>query len=572
MDHPRSSVCTVPACQRVMALPLLLALAAANPAQARAQVPAEYQGTWVPTKATCESPLKVVVSADRLTLVNGKDTEAIGGIEMAGPGYWGPDYNGIMAVLITEFEGQQPATATFNVGEKKGVAQVEFAPVQPGAASNAQLTAYNKRITQLNLAKRFLPLNKALLKKCAGQSGAAGASAGAAAAGQAPGKPTAPARSSVCGGTPHCTEVTPFAATVTDFRTSSAGATKVVTINMRFQNRTDAPLILGYVQGSGIVTDDRGNRYVVSGQGSLRGIGEIASGRFDPKFTLQPGEASDARIEFQWTPQRGQIFGTTYGVELAVREIESLPSDQYQLGKEYALKLDGFTAGTPVASAPPGAGAAPAGAGAATAAAPADAPDACAGRERCYNAGPFAAEVTQVTTSKVTYYLYVHLNVQVRNVSAQPLILGWQYGAGAVIDDAGNRYAAKTVKGIGLVTGNSADPQFALNPGQSRAFTIDYVVRPGRAVVGTSYTADFVLQQLEILPSRQVRSVREYAVSYQDLRAGNSSSGAAAGGTTVGAAGDGSAPASTASDSNAANAVNATAGAVKAMGKLFKSK
>lgn len=571
MSHPCSSVSTVRARPRVMALPLLLALAAANPAQARAQVPAEYQGTWVPAKATCESPLKVVISADRLTLVNGKDTEALGGIEMAGPGYWGPDYNGIMAVLITEFEGQQPATATFNVGEKKGVAQVEFAPVQPGAASNAQLAAYNTRITQLNLAKRFLPLNKALLKKCAGQSGAAGAGAGAP-AGQTSGKPTASTGPSVCAGTPHCTEVKPFAATVTDFRTSSAGATKVVTINMRFQNRTDAPLILGYVQGSGIVTDDRGNRYVVSGQGSVRGIGEITGGRFDPKFTLQPGEASDARIEFQWTPQRGQIFGTTYGVELAVREIESLPSDQYQLGKEYALKLDGFTAGTPVASAPPGAGAAPAGAGAATAAAPADAPDACAGRERCYNAGPFAAEVTQVTTSKVTYYLYVHLKVKVRNVSAQPLVLGWQYGSGAVIDDAGNRYAAKTVKGIGLVTGNSADPQFALNPGQSRAFTIDYVLRPGRAVMGTSYTADFVLQQLEILPSRQVRSVREYAVGYQDLRAGNSSGAAASSGSTVGAAGDGSAPASTASDSSAATAVNATAGAVKAVGKLFKSK
>ena len=566
MSHPRSSVIAGRAVHRASVLVVLLALAAASPPGAQAQVPAEFQGTWVPAKATCESPVRVVITADQLTLVNGNDKQAIGGIEMAGPGYWGPDYSGIMAVLITEFNGQQPVTASFNVGEKKGVAQVEFAPVITGG--NSTMAAYNARITQLNLARRF-PLNKVPLKKCAAGTGAG---AGAAPARQASGKPATPVGPSVCAGAAHCAEVKSFAATVTDFRTSTAGSTKVVTINMRFQNRTDAPLILGYVQGSGIVTDDRGNRYLVSGQGSVRGIGEITNGTFDPKFALQPGEASDARIEFQWTPQRGQIFGTTYGVELAVREIESLPSDQYQLGKEYALKLDGFTAGTPVASAPPAAGAAPAGAGAATTATPADAPDACAGKERCYNAGPFAAEVTQVTTSKVTYYVYVHLNVKVRNVSAQPLVLGWQSGSGAVIDDAGNRYAAKTVKGIGLVTGNSADPQFALNPGQSRAFTIDYVVRPGRAVVGTSYTADFVLQQLEILPSRQVRSVREYAVSYQDLRAGNSSGGAAASGTTVGAAGDGSAPASTASDSNAANAVNATAGAVKAVGKLFKSK
>lgn len=128
-------------------------------------VPTEWQGTWVPVKAACDSPVRVSISADQLTLVNGKDTQSIGGIEMAGPGYWGPDYQGIEAVLITEFDGQQPVTAVFNAGEKKGIAQVSFAPVQPGAAGNALLTAYNKRITELNLAKRF-PLHEVSLKKC----------------------------------------------------------------------------------------------------------------------------------------------------------------------------------------------------------------------------------------------------------------------------------------------------------------------------------------------------------------------------------------------------------------------
>jgi hypothetical protein len=129
-------------------------------------VPAEFQGTWVPSKATCESPVRMQVAAKVLTLVNGKDSAALGGIEMAGPGYFPPDYRGIMAVLITEFNGQQPATATFNVGEKKGTAQVDFSPVMPGNAT-AQSKAYNARISKLNLARRF-PLNKVLLKKCAG--------------------------------------------------------------------------------------------------------------------------------------------------------------------------------------------------------------------------------------------------------------------------------------------------------------------------------------------------------------------------------------------------------------------
>ena len=38
------------------------------------------------------------------------------------------------------------------------------------SGGNTQQAAYNKRITQLNLAKRF-PLNKVLLKKCAAGSG-----------------------------------------------------------------------------------------------------------------------------------------------------------------------------------------------------------------------------------------------------------------------------------------------------------------------------------------------------------------------------------------------------------------
>ena len=143
-----------------------LSLAVTAPSVVAAStVPAQFQGKWVPTKATCESPVRMQITADQLTLVNGKDTQALGEIEMAGPGYFPPGYRGIMAVLITEFSGQQPATATFNVGEKKGVAQIEFSPVQPGTQT-AMLKAYNARISKLNLAKRF-PLDKAPLKKCA---------------------------------------------------------------------------------------------------------------------------------------------------------------------------------------------------------------------------------------------------------------------------------------------------------------------------------------------------------------------------------------------------------------------
>jgi hypothetical protein len=169
MNHRGFNVASERKFYRASVTCLLVALAAMVSATSTAApnaVPAEFQGKWVPSKATCDSPVAVQVAADRLTLVNGKDTEALGGIEMAGPGYFPPDYRGIMAVLITEFSGQQPVTAIFNLGEKKGVAQLEFAPVQPGTRT-AQLNAYNARISKLNLAKRF-PLDKVPLKQCAG--------------------------------------------------------------------------------------------------------------------------------------------------------------------------------------------------------------------------------------------------------------------------------------------------------------------------------------------------------------------------------------------------------------------
>ena len=98
-----------------------------------------------------------------MTLVNGSDKQLLGGIEMAGPGYFAPGYRGIQAVLITEFEGNQPATMIFNAEEKKGVAQIDFSPVMPG--TGPALKALNAHLTKLNLAKRF-PLNKVPLKKC----------------------------------------------------------------------------------------------------------------------------------------------------------------------------------------------------------------------------------------------------------------------------------------------------------------------------------------------------------------------------------------------------------------------
>lgn len=324
---------------------------------------------------------------------------------------------------------------------------------------------------------------------------------------------------------PACPSDTPcnkggtFLATVTDYRTSVAGGTRLVTVTLSFQNITDKSLRLGYVQGSGIATDDQGNRYGL--YGAVRGMGEITGNSFDPKFVLRPGESATARFEFAWQPTRGVLFGTKHDVELAVREIEPVAGNQFRFGKEHVLQYRGLTAEAAVAAEQPAPAPAPA-------SAPVEpAPDPCAGKPRCFSTGPFLAEVARLTPGAPGgRHHALQVVLRIRNLSAEPIILGYKASTSGAIDELGNRYywgRAGThdvsAKGIGLVTGRSADPQFVLGPGEARNATFELVrYNSGRSAIGTVWTYDVALVQLEVLNGNQVREVREYAVSFQDLR------------------------------------------------------
>jgi hypothetical protein len=318
-----------------------------------------------------------------------------------------------------------------------------------------------------------------------------------------------------------CFDVAAFTANVTDFRLSQAERSMhLVTITVRFQNKLSRPLALGYVKGSGIVTDDQGNRYQVSGSNAVRGIGEIAS-TFDPKFVLQPGESSDARFELLL--QSNAILGTKYEMDLAVREIDPVAGNQFRLGKEHALHFRELGSGSAVASAGPTAAPAPA----PTAAPLAPEIDQCAGKTRCYSAGPFVAEIDGISGTNVgnQQHHVLSINVRVRNVGTQPLILAYKAYSGGATDNLGNHYYwgragthDMSASGIGLLASTSADPQFQLAPGESRMakFTLTRYDAKGHEL-GTSWTYDLTLTSLEITPSRQVRVGRDYAVSFKEI-------------------------------------------------------
>lgn len=324
-----------------------------------------------------------------------------------------------------------------------------------------------------------------------------------------------------CAATSPCQEVPSFTAQITDFRTSVNGRSKVITTTIRFTNRLNRPLILGYVEGSGVATDDQGNRYVLYGDNAIRAMGIISRNGLDPKFELAPGQWADARYELFWNPSSRDIYGLRFDLDLTVRELNPIQGRQYRLGLEHALRFRNLGG----AIAPPAPTPAPTATSAATAAPSPQ--DLCANRPRCAHPGPFLVEIRSLTSALSGPYLdhVVRLHVEFRNTGTQPLILGYTAKTSKMIDDLGNEYYwgsantyDKSVTGMGTIESRSANADFVLDPGQARTATFQ-LARPStiRKQLGTRFSWDFAVQELAVLPSRQVTAGRQYSLNFQDL-------------------------------------------------------
>jgi hypothetical protein len=366
------------------------------------------------------------------------------------------------------------------------------------------------------------PVTPALIARAKGGPAAPAARGTAAAA-----RPTtAAATPSICGGQRLCDEVTTFAATITDFRQSQSGDWRSMAATVRFQNKTNRPLILGYVRTSSVAINEAGNRYTITDPKYVRGIGEIAGNEFDPKFTLQPGQSSDARFEFWWRWNGSEIIGVrAWDVALTIREVNEVAPGGYRFGQEHALQFKGAVPGNATSAAP---STPPASAPASAASQiSANLPDQCAGRIRCYDAGPFFAEIVTVTPSifKASYDWHVMtMNIRFTNKTTEPLVLAYVAESGALSDNFGNRYRPSSppqdVKGMGISTAAKADPQFVLRPGESRAATFiqsRQLPRAGNQPMGMAYTFVVSIAQLQVLYNgQQIRTVREHSLTFAD--------------------------------------------------------
>lgn len=162
---------------------------------------------------------------------------------------------------------------------------------------------------------------------------------------------------SACGSQPMCYDTPNFAVAIIDFRMSMARGAKVMDATLRFVNKTNQPLILGYVDNSAVALDDQGNRYGTYYNTGLSGIGLVNGMTMDAKFTLQPTGAGDARFELYWRPGAQDPIGGVFDLGMTIREITTLPGGQHTLGGEFPLHFQGLANGA-VGGAPSYSGAA----------------------------------------------------------------------------------------------------------------------------------------------------------------------------------------------------------------------
>src|SRR6267154_2933729 len=156
--------------------------------------------------------------------------------------------------------------------------------------------------------------------------------------------PAADQQSTACGAQSFCYDTPHFTATVTSFRTSTVNGYKLIDTSIRFLNKTDQPLVLGYVAASGFATDDRGNRSAVGGPNGYRGIGLVVGNNFEPKLIVRPAAWGEAQFELvlQGFPQ---IVGFHYVLDITVAEIKTLEGNQHMLDGEFPLHFEGLANG-----------------------------------------------------------------------------------------------------------------------------------------------------------------------------------------------------------------------------------
>jgi len=182
----------------------------------------------------------------------------------------------------------------------------------------------------------------------------------------------------------------------------------------------------------------------------------------------------------------------------------------------------------------------------------------------CFDAGPFQANVSQMTMSQEGGWHVIRMNIQFHNSGNQPLTIAYHDGSMVMVDNNGASYVPAggnpgQLQGMGIDRGAQTDSQFVLGPGQTGSAL--FSVARGRgptSPIGTGYAYNFTIDELQAQNGALAIAVRTYNLNFPNLAPGTSnaafnsspSKGAVAGGATATAPATGAATGTRPAQSN----------------------
>jgi hypothetical protein len=151
----------------------------------------------------------------------------------------------------------------------------------------------------------------------------------------------------------------------------------------------------------------------------------------------------------------------------------------------------------------------------------------------CFDAGVFQANVSQMTMSQQGGWHIIRMNIQFHNSSNQPVVIAYHDGSMVMVDNNGATYQAAggqpgEVQGMGIDRGNQTDSQFVLGPGQTgNALFSTARYRDQTSPVGTAYSYNLTIDELQTQNGAMAIPVRSYNVNFPSLSPGTAGSNAA---------------------------------------------
>lgn len=150
----------------------------------------------------------------------------------------------------------------------------------------------------------------------------------------------------------------------------------------------------------------------------------------------------------------------------------------------------------------------------------------------CFDAGPFQANVSQMMVSQEGPWHVIRMNIQFHNATNQPLIIAYHDGSMVMVDNNGNAYVPAggnpgQLQGMGIDRGQQTDSSFVLGPGQTGNAL--FSVARGRgptSPVGTGYSYNFTIDELQPQNGAMAIPVRQYNLNFPTLAPGTSNANA----------------------------------------------